>query len=255
MKHLWCLVSVSLIAGAVIVLGWRWDWFSTARSTSGPSSDVNDAAQTPHLVSHRYVGTLTCAKCHETQHKSYLTTAHSLAMSLVEPSREPADDEFHHKASGRRYRIYREAGLLRHAESLADSEGVPEEVGGPLGSIAFCDYPLKYLVGSGRHSRTYLIEQDGFLMESPVTWYSSTRKWGLSPGFDQSFHAGFERTADKGCLVCHAGRFSSGDRVYGRAEFRELAIGCERCHGPGSEHVQKWASAHMSKCRNAQVLE
>ena len=32
------------------------------------------------------------------------------------------------------------------------------------------EYPVKYVVGSGEHARTYLVEAEGFLVESPVTW-------------------------------------------------------------------------------------
>ncbi|MEI7702852.1 MAG: multiheme c-type cytochrome, partial [Planctomycetia bacterium] len=101
---------------------------------------------------------------------------------------------------------------------------------------------LKYLVGSGRHSRTYLVELDGFLMESPVTWYASTKTWSMSPGYDHAGHSGFERAADFGCLVCHVGTAEPIGRALNRLLISETAIGCERCHGPGAAHVDKWKS-------------
>ena len=51
-------------------------------------------------------------------------------------------------------------------------------------------------IGSGHHSRSYIVEDDGFLVESPVTWYSSIEKWAMSPGYDRRFHMGFERMVD-----------------------------------------------------------
>jgi hypothetical protein len=47
-------------------------------------------------------------------------------------------------------------------ETAVDANGVP------TGNSV--EVQLKYLVGSGRHSRTYLAELDGFLTESPLTW-------------------------------------------------------------------------------------
>src|SRR5262249_46486789 len=105
--------------------------------------------------------------------------------------------------------------------------------------VVLSDYPLKYVVGSGRHSLTYLVEADGFLVESPVTWYTSKKQWGMSPGYDQPVHLGFERPADEGCLICHAGRAEAVEGSWHRMRVTEAAIGCERCHGPGSLHVER----------------
>ncbi len=174
-----------------------------------------------------YVGSRVCAECHADQFESYLQTAHSRSLSLVDPASEPPDGAFEHAKSGRSYRVYREQGQMRHREWVAV----------PGGDEIAADYPLKYLVGSGRHSRTYLVEDDGFLVESPITWYASRKAWDLSPGYDVPEPPGFERPADMGCLACHVGRASAIDRSYHRIAFDELAIGCERCHGGGAEHV------------------
>ncbi len=209
------------------------------------------AAATPFHNSSTYVGSTVCATCHTNQHHSYLQTAHSRAMSVVDPNSEPADHSFFHTKSRRQYAVYREGDQLWHSESAASdlsknaastSANIsntpihsPDDSSGPRVQL-----PLKYLVGSGRHSRTYLVEQDGFLMESPVTWYTSTRQWSMSPGYDHPGHMGFERAADQGCLICHVGQFTPIDGALNRLDIHETAIGCERCHGPGSEHVTKW---------------
>ncbi len=55
------------------------------------------------------------------------------------------------------------------------------------------DLPVRYLIGSGRYCRSYVVEVDGFLQESPLTWYTAKRQWGLSPGYDFAQHWSFER--------------------------------------------------------------
>ena len=105
--------------------------------------------------------------------------------------------------------------------------------------IVLSEYPVKYVVGSGRHSRTYLVETEGFLVESPITWYSERKQWGMSPGYDRANHLGFERATGQGCLECHAGRTAPLGKSLHRMEVVESAIGCERCHGPGSLHLEK----------------
>lgn len=190
-------------------------------------------------ISMKPVGTAVCAACHSNQHQSYLLTAHSRAMTDVNPDTEPPDGNFFHALSKRYYSVYRQDGKLWHAESGAPLEAATASAAVP-DSGQLVREPVKYLVGSGRHSRTYLVEQDGFLMESPITWYSSTREWNMSPGYDHAQHVGFERSTDLGCLVCHVGQAELIEGALNRLLISETAIGCERCHGPGSAHIAKW---------------
>ncbi len=174
----------------------------------------------------RYIGSSACGKCHPANMQSYLQTPHSQAFTDVNPANEPADGSFHHEASGRTYRVYRKNGQLHHEEVMRSEEGR---------EITKQDFPVRYLVGSGHFSRTYLIEVDGFLHESPITWYTSKQKWHMSPGYDTRQHWGFERAAEIRCLTCHSGRVEESSAVH-RLNFHEKAIGCENCHGPGSLH-------------------
>lgn len=177
-----------------------------------------------------YVGTDACRECHAEEYQSYQQTAHSKALGEIDLAQEPPDAQFDHAASRRSYRIYREGGELRHRELPQASDG---------SETVFADYPVRYVIGSGHHSRSYLVEADGFLLESPATWYASTQHWGMSPGYDRPDQIGFERMVDLGCLFCHAGRVDArGDNRY-RVEIHEQTIGCESCHGPGSLHVAR----------------
>lgn len=187
-----------------------------------------DAADTQHVpeVEDEYVGSQACVECHSSQYQSYLKTAHSRALADVDLAEEPADAEFEHQLSGRSYRVYRQDSKLRHREWLTDA---PDAI--------VSDFRVEYLIGSGRHTRSYLVDDDGFLMESPITWYASQQQWALSPGFDHPEHWGFERAADLGCITCHVGRAEAIDDSLHRIVIHEQAIGCERCHGPGRRHA------------------
>ncbi len=44
---------------------------------------------------------------------------------------------------------------------------------------------VAYAVGSGARSITYLVERDGRLFESPITWYTQKQQWDLSPGYEK----------------------------------------------------------------------
>ena len=109
-------------------------------------------------------------------------------------------------------------------------DGKPDEA-------LLAEYPLRYVIGSGHHARTYAAEPEGFLVESPLTWYASTRSWGLSPGYNRADQMGFQRVINSRCLYCHAGRAEAIEESVHRFQVHEAALSCERCHGPGSLHV------------------
>src|SRR5262249_40211816 len=142
----------------------------------------------------RYVGIDTCKECHAANHRSYLHTAHSRALADLDPKHEPPDGTFEHKPTGRTYRVYRQSNELRHEEVLRTADGK---------EIARVDLPIRYLMGSGHFCRSYLVEVDGFLHESPITWYTSKKRWDMSPGYDFPEHWSFERAIRMGCISCH----------------------------------------------------
>ena len=175
-----------------------------------------------------YVGTSACVACHPAEHESYVMTLHSRSLNEVSAPREPPDGEFSVPETSRVYSVYREGEELRHRQSLRTAVG---------SEFVLADHPLRYVVGSGHLSRTYLVEADGYLVESPITWYAASEKWWLSPGYEQH-DSGFARPVYFECLNCHAGRVTAASDSDGRLAVAETAIGCERCHGPGELHVQ-----------------
>lgn len=184
---------------------------------------LNTAAQV------KYVGNAVCIDCHRDEHETYLKTAHSRALAPVDPASEPAFVRYFHGKSRRHYEVVTKDGVVRHREMFHD--------GGS--DLVLNDRPIRYVIGSGHHSQSYLMEIDGFLVESPVTFYSSTKTWRMSPGYDRPVHQGFTRAAGLGCIACHAGRVDAIGNSVNRLRIHEQVIGCENCHGPGSLHVKR----------------
>jgi Flp pilus assembly protein TadD len=244
----WCLTLAVLLGCAAAVLA---VWLRRERA---PLVELEQAfplppySATPYLNTTdeaHYLGSAACAECHQGRHASYLLTTHSRALADIDLAVEPPDAAFKHKRSGRRFRVYRQDGQLRHEEIVQKSDGTP---------VAHVDVPVRYVIGSGQFTRSYLVDIDGFLHESPITWYTSRKQWGVSPGYDAPAHWGFERPADGGCLVCHAGRFTRGATLH-RITFTEKAIGCESCHGPGSLHVdRRRSSAHAAGTQDFTIV-
>ena len=177
-----------------------------------------------------YVGSQACAECHESEFASYRATTHSQALDDIHLDRAPPEGKFEHTVSGRNYTVYHQEGQLRHRESITTNSG----------ERTLCDHPVRYVIGSGNHSHSYLVELMGFLVESPVTWYTARQAWEMSPGYENNpLQQGFSRPARFLCVNCHAGHVSTVGGSIQKLRIHEQAIGCERCHGPGSLHVER----------------
>jgi hypothetical protein len=177
-----------------------------------------------------YVGSDKCIECHADDHEGFRHSGMGRSMARHAAGDEPRQAVVEHPPSGRRYEVVRDGGQMRHRERIATAAGRLAVVN---------DHPVAYVIGSGNHARGYLVEIDGFLVESPLTWYQSRQAWDMSPGYEGADQLGLQRPVDQGCLICHAGRSRALDGTFHKMEIIEGPISCERCHGPGSLHVAR----------------
>jgi predicted CXXCH cytochrome family protein len=211
---------------------------SKSRHGNGPGvSDVMPAVRpspfTNAGLEAQFVGTEACVECHQAEHASYSRTAHSNALSEIDVEAEPVRVQFDHPLSRRRFRVQKRGDQIWHQELVTRAGQQDGE------EVLLAEYPVRYTIGSGNHTRSYLIEQDGFLLESPITWYAGGKGWWVSPGYDVPMAESFQRVADVGCIICHAGRVEEADKTRFKVTLHELTIGCESCHGPGGQHVRR----------------
>lgn len=167
-----------------------------------------------------FVGSQACGPCHAEIAKAYAETPMARSSGAVVALKSA---EF--TASGQHYRI-------------ADNRLFFNQ-----GSV-----PFAYFIGSGTRGRSYLFDREGYLFELPVTWYSRMNSWGASPGYERYREVRLDRAVDTSCLACHASqvRFVRGTQNrYADPPFADDGVGCERCHGPGSEHVRNPTAARM----------
>ncbi|HEV3260494.1 MAG TPA: tetratricopeptide repeat protein, partial [Gemmataceae bacterium] len=104
---------------------------------------------------------------------------------------------------------------------------------------------VQFVLGSGTRGRTYLVNRDGYLFESPISWYRQAHAWDLSPGYANNNHH-FTRPVNAECLFCHANQAAAVEHTanrYRQPVFHGHAIGCERCHGPGELHADLRSAA------------
>jgi tetratricopeptide (TPR) repeat protein len=174
-----------------------------------------------------YIDSRRCQACHATIYENYQHVGMARAFAPVD--RASAIEDYDHNAgfvhakSGRRYQVLKRGNRVFQRRFELDAKGRVTN--------AF-ELEATHAVGSGNHARTYLNRsQIGEFTELPITWYSQEKRWGLSPGFDQASPPDFTRIVDDRCLFCHNGYPDSNGKL---AE----GIDCQRCHGPGSRHVE-----------------
>ena len=98
---------------------------------------------------------------------------------------------------------------------------------------------IDYIVGSGHHTNSHLINRNGYLYQAPVTYYTQEGKWDLAPGFEDGENHRFDRKIMSECINCHnhlPKPASGSDHKYHEIP---LGIECERCHGAGALHVNE----------------
>ena len=230
------LAGLLLTAALLLVTGSLPGALLTWQATR-PVTASQLAAQSPYKNTRpgvKYVGDESCVRCHREIAETYRQhpMGHSLA-PIAQAWPSGGDEQSGRplfEAQGLEYSIERRDGRVIHQETRRDQAGR---------TIARNEAEVQYVLGSGRRGLSYLIERDGFLVQSPITWYSQAGRWGLSPGYeDLNYH--FDRSVQPGCLFCHTNRVELEGGALNRYKppvFRGYAIGCERCHGPGELHV------------------
>ena len=173
------------------------------------------------------VGNDACAPCHKAIYDAYAATA--MARTSGPAAAHIVEGTFQHQESGVSFRVYRDG--TRALLSYDRSQG-PELHG---------TQELKYFVGSNTRGRTFLFDIDGFLYQSPINYYAAKGVWDLSPGYAQLHEMELNHPVDATCLFCHSSdvqpRVTGTVNRFTGEPFRQPGVGCERCHGPGSEHV------------------
>jgi hypothetical protein len=114
-----------------------------------------------------------------------------------------------------------------------------------------------------RPLQQYLVEtENGRLQVLDLAWDVTAKKWfhlypdeNAPPG-DGMHWTGSYKNWQARCAACHQTGFDKGydfpTRTY-QTHWKELTVGCESCHGPGSEHID-WARSSRSSDNPHQSL-
>lgn len=110
---------------------------------------------------------------------------------------------------------------------------------------------IDYIVGSGQHTNSHMMDVNGYVYQIPLTWYAQEGRWDLPPGFDEGHNWRFQRAITVECMTCHNAMPRYVEGSDNRYDFVPSGIDCERCHGPGSVHVREKKSGIVINTRKA----
>jgi hypothetical protein len=186
-----------------------------------------------------YAGDAACAQCHRKESEFYKLTPHARDSGLataknIVGSFSPGHNVLHTANPNLIVNMVAAPdGFYQSAVNLADQSRLSER--------------FDIAIGSGRHGQTYLYWQNDLLYEMPASYWTFNHGWVISPGFPAG-QVHFDRVIVPRCLECHASYFTSLAPPPNRFQKDSLVlgIGCERCHGPGAQHVAHERSAAIT---------
>ena len=192
-----------------------------------------DSAQSSEwLYQASYVGPQTCGECHTTRLQRFSETSHY--KTALEPDSQTIAGSFAPEKSrletGNPYlhfELLAREGSFYQKAVMNTPEGKSERTA-----------RIDFVIGSGKLGQTYLFWNRNMLFQLPVSYLTSTDSWVNSPGYPDGV-ADFARPILPRCLECHTTYFearSHNSNMYKKDGYI-LGVTCERCHGPGSMHV------------------
>ncbi len=183
-----------------------------------------------------YVDARTCTNCHQDIARTYSNTGMARAFHSPDAASVPNPAAYFHRASGTWYQIVAKDGGWYQQWWQIGFKGQRESAG---------ESKIDYVMGSGNHVRSYLHRTArGTLILLPLAWYAEKGgSWGMNPGLDTSEPV-IGRKIGYDCMFCHNSYPSipSGHEDVGQEPVYAGAlpegIDCQRCHGPGGNHVR-----------------
>lgn len=185
-----------------------------------------------------FVGSRSCANCHQAEFDAWRGSHHDLAMQHATPDTVLGDFSDAEITVGEvTSRFFR-----RDEQFYVFTDGPDGEMGEFEIAFTFGVYPLQqYLVpfGDGRIQALSLAWDSRPASEGGQRWFHLYPETVISHQ-DELHWTGRQQNWNYQCADCHSTNFVKGydietDRFESR--FSEINVACEACHGPGQSHI------------------
>ena len=200
------------------------------KGSSNTSVDINKYASFKDSVA--YIGMETCKGCHSNIHETFQHTGMGQSFDKASPKKSQASYGDHavvyDEQSDFYYNPYFRDSLLFIMEYRLDGKD----------TIHKRIEQIDYIVGSGHHTNSHILDINGYVFQAPITFYTQEQKWDMAPGFEKE-NLRFSRILTTECLTCHNHYPTPAAGSLNKYEQMPTGIECERCHGPGAVHVKE----------------
>jgi len=222
MKNILLLISTSLF----ISLFYYCQSYEQVLPPKLPYASLHDSVN--------YVGGETCASCHKEIYDSFMETGMGKSLHYATKTKSAAHFDQHTAVYDSINDFYYKP-FWRGTDSLFILEYRLENED----TIYKRTQQVRYIIGSGQHTNSHLYEENGYVYQAPITFYTQKGIWDLAPGFEGGFSSRFNRIIGLECMSCHNSLPNFAEGSENKYHEIPLGISCERCHGPGEVHVQE----------------
>jgi predicted CxxxxCH...CXXCH cytochrome family protein len=187
--------------------------------------------------------TKVCAPCHPAQAKGH-------SMTLMAKTLEAGDSSAILREKPQvTYKLDRYSYLLSR-EGESNFYSVTDGVG-------TIKAPVRWVVGQGSAGQTYVLERDGKLFESWVSYYNALNGLGVTIGtpprppanLEEAFGREMKPQAVSECFVCHSSpRPATSAAMKGTLEWAktlDIGVQCENCHPGAWKHASARSTGDM----------
>ena len=193
---------------------------------------IRTRSQPDHQSEPTFVGAQACATCHREIHADWTSGRHSKMLQPATSSNVLADFSTDVTLKGRRYRLRAANGEYFVSESYLT--GKEQE------------HRVEYTLGSRRIQHYLTTIEHGQMIVLPPSWDVQRRQWFDNMEIvrpDENDQKPVQQW-NKNCFGCHVSQqdnhYTPVDRTYA-THWTDFGTSCERCHGPGSAHVQAYS--------------
>ena len=184
------------------------------------------------------VGSEACRPCHASIYNQYTASEMGTSFSLMSTQHSDLPIEsssVYDSKSDFHYAIEKHDSEFYMTEKRYDEEDK---------LIHELEFKIDYVIGSGHNTKSFIMNNNGYLFEMPITWYTNKKKWDLSPGYEK-YNMRFYRETLQKCINCHTEESTFETHSVNRFLKINHGIDCEKCHGPGSLHIERQNEKRM----------
>lgn len=225
-KHILIILAVAVVTLPA--------FFCTPTKDESADAAHGSAWRNVYDTSVQYVGMDKCRTCHEGVYQTYKETGMGKSWDHATKQKSAADFSPEHAL------VYdKDLDFYYKPYWQKDSMYIMEYRLQGKDTVHKLVQRIDHIVGSGQHTNSHIFEVNRYAYQAPITYYTQKGQWDLAPGFEKGANSRFSRMIQLECMSCHNGLPEFVHNSENKYLTIKNGIDCERCHGPGSLHVQE----------------